>query len=107
MSAQLVQRHLKVIEDDAIGETLEDKSKFPKRIDDAYGNHRGYRQNVDDDADHTEAHTEKQDAEPRRDLDNLDEAKLVAESDVPEEIDNGEYPPRIASSRNGQQTRAC
>lgn len=106
-SAELVQRRPEVVEDDTIGETLEDKSKFPERVDDAYGNHRGHGQNVDDDADHAEAHAEKQDAEPRRDLDDLDEAKLVAESDVPEEIDNGEYPPRISSGRNGQQTGAC
>ncbi len=96
-SAELVQRGPEVVEDDAVGETLEDESKFPERVDDAYGNHGGDGENVDNDADHAEAHAEKQDAEPRRDLDDLDEAQLVAEFDVPEEIDDGEYPPGIAN----------
>jgi hypothetical protein len=95
-TAELVQRGPEVVEDDTIGETLEDKGKFPERVDDAYGNHGGHGQDVDDYADHAEAHAEKQDAESRRDMDDLDEAKLVAISDVPEEIENGEYPPRIA-----------
>lgn len=96
-SAELVQRGPEVVKDDAVGETLEDESKFPERVDDADGNHRGDGENVDNDADHAEAHAEKQDAEPGRDLDDLDEAQLVAEFDVPEEIDDGEYPPGIAN----------
>jgi hypothetical protein len=97
-SAELVQRGPEVIEDDAVGETLEDESKFPERVDDAYGDHGGDGEDVDNDADHAQAHAEKQDAEPRRDLDDLDEAQLVAELDVPEEIDDGEYPPGIANN---------
>ncbi len=105
-SAELVQRSPEVVQDDAIGEALEYKSKFPERVDDAYGNHGSHGENVDNDADHAEGHAEKQDAEPGGDLDDLDEAKLVAESDVVEEIDDGEYPPGIARGRKGQQTGA-
>jgi hypothetical protein len=96
MAAKFVQGRLEVIEDNAIGKALEDKSKFPERVDDANWNHRDHGQKVDDDANNTESHAEKQDAETRRHSDNLDEAKLVAEHDIPEEIDNGEYPPRIS-----------
>jgi hypothetical protein len=105
-SAELVQSRPEVVQDDTIGEALEYKSKFPERVDDAYGNDGSHGENVDNDADHAEAHAEKQDAEPGGDLDYLEEAKLVAESDVVEEIDDGEYPPGIARGRKGQQTGA-
>ena len=101
--AELVQRGPEIVEDDTVGEALEDKGKLPERVDDTDGDRRGHGQDVDDDADHAEAHAEKQDAEPGRDSDDLDEAELVAEFDVPEEIDDGEYPPRITGGRNGQQ----
>ncbi len=96
-SAELVQRGPEIVEDDAVGETLEDECKFPERVDDAYGNYGGDGENVDNDADHAEAHAEKQDAKPRRDSDDLEEAQLVAEFDVPKEIDDGENPPGIAN----------
>jgi hypothetical protein len=93
--AKLVQRRFKVIEDDAVGEAFEDKRKFPKRVDDAYGDHGCHGQQVDNNAGNAEAHAEEQNAETRRHLDDLDEAKLVPELDIPEEVDDGEYPPRI------------
>jgi hypothetical protein len=44
------------------------------------------------DANNTENHVKKQDAETRRHSDSLNETKLVVEDDIPKEIMD-EYPP--------------
>lgn len=97
MSAELVQGRLEVAKDDAIGEAFKDECEFPEGVDVADWDHGGHGQKVHEDADDAKAHTEKQNAESRGHLDNLDEAKLVAELYIPEEVDNSEYPPRVAS----------
>lgn len=106
--AELVQGCLEVVQYNTIRETFENESKFPERVDETYRNHRRHGQNIHDDEDDAKAHAEKEDAEARRHTDNLDESQLVAELDIPKEIDDGEYPPRITSQgKKRKHTAAC
>jgi hypothetical protein len=81
MVTEFIQSRPNVIEDAAIGNEFEDQSLL-ERVNDAYWNQRGHGQNVDEDADNTESHAERENAEMRRHLDNLKVAKLVVEDDM-------------------------
>jgi hypothetical protein len=96
VSAELVEGSFEIVEDDAIGEALEDKCEFPERVDDANWNHRCHRQKVDNGPGNAKTHTHEQDAETGRRPDDFGQAKFVLEAYVPKEIANCEYPPWIA-----------
>jgi hypothetical protein len=90
-----IQRRLKIIEDNRIGKTLENKRKLPKGVDRTCLKHRGNRQNIHHNKRHAETHAQKQEAETRRYSDELNHTEAVAVFDVPEQVDRGEYPPRV------------
>lgn len=60
---ELVQRHLEVIQDNGVGQTLEHKGKLPEGIDDTKRNDGCDGKKVDNDEDDTESHAKEQDAE--------------------------------------------
>lgn len=97
--AEFIQGRLEVVENDGVGETLEDEGELPEWVD-ALGRAQrealGHGGNVDNDEDDGQAHTDEHDCEARRYPGELDEAELVAVSNVPHEVDSREDPPRIA-----------
>lgn len=104
MMAELIQSRFEIVEDDAVGEALEDERKLPEWVDDADWDHRGHSQDIDDDADDADSHAEEQDGEARGHSDDLEEAEIVTELYIPEEVPDGENPPRIASSCSVNKT---
>lgn len=97
VAAQLVERRLEVVEDDGVGEALEDEGELPEGVDDAEGDDGGDGEDVDDDEDEAEGHAQEQDAEARGRADDVDEAQVVAVADVVQQVGDSEDPPGVAA----------
>jgi hypothetical protein len=97
---QAVEGSFEIVQDDRVGETLEDECKFPEGVD-AVGqagafDHVGDSKDVDDDKSDADQHGDKQDREARRDAHELDVAEFIARFDVVEEGEDCEDPPWVA-----------
>jgi len=89
-----------VVQDDCIRQALEDKREFPKGVDAVWGARAvddvSDGQDIHDQKADAERHCDEQDAEARRDAAQLEDAKLVAPRNVPEERAARVDPPGVA-----------
>ena len=98
--AQAVEGGLEVVEDDGVGQALEDEGELPEGVE-ALGE-TGVVEGAGDGADVADEeadgqdHGAEHDREARRDAQDLQELEVVAVLDVPEEGDGREDPPGVA-----------
>lgn len=93
-----IQRRLEVVENDRVGEALEDEGEFPKGVHAHGGGLRedlGDGQDVQDDKDEAQQHGDEHDAEARVEADHVAQANVVVVLDDPEQLGAGGHPPGV------------